>query len=71
MDEETDGGRYWVVGGRYSDMSFRYLDWTAPALGPFLRRRDAEDAWRAVSVSYSADCRVRFHIVEERMSMAA
>ena len=64
-------GRYWVVGGRYLDMEFRYLRWTAPTLGPFLRKADAEAAWRQMSNAYSAECLVRFHIVEERVSLAA
>lgn len=68
---EPDGARYWVVGGRYADMSFRHLSWTAQTLGPFVRRRDAEDAWREISVAYSSECLVRFHIVEERIRLAA
>ena len=67
--EET--GTWWVVGGRYADVSFTKITWCAPALGPFSRRADAEGAWRRLSFAYAADGLVRFSIVEPSASQAA
>jgi hypothetical protein len=64
-------GRYWIVGGRYRDASFRHLDWTAPTVGPFARRADAEAACTEIGEAYAAQILVRFTVSEERLAVAA
>jgi hypothetical protein len=63
--------RYWIVGGRYRDASFRHLDWTAPAVGPFASRADAEAVCAEISEAYDAQILVRFTVSEERLAVAA
>ena len=62
--DPTEDGRYWVVGGRYADLSFKAC--VAPqALGPFPTRYDAEACWRQVSFAHAHEARVRFTILED------
>jgi hypothetical protein len=44
--------KYFVIGGRYRDTSFRELVEPEPPEGPFDRYEDALAAWRAKSVSH-------------------
>ncbi|MCR5873451.1 hypothetical protein LRS10_04150 [Phenylobacterium sp. J426] len=62
--DPTENGRYWVVGGGYTDLSFTARVW-GEALGPFPTRYDAEACWRRLSFAHTHDARVRFTIVEE------
>lgn len=58
--------RFWVVGGKYRDMSFADLIPGSESLyGPFRTRRDAEDAWRRVSERHRSQCLARFVIAAE------
>ena len=62
--DPTETGRYWVIGGRYLDMTFQRRGWSE-VIGPFTTRYDAEAAWREISFAYTHDARVRFTIVED------
>ena len=61
--DPNEDGSYWVIGGRYVDLSFRQRSW-AEVAGPFRTRYDAEAMWRRLSFLYTHDARVRFTIVE-------
>ncbi len=65
------GTHYWVVGGEFGSLNFHKLKpGTAQVEGPFATRREAEDAWRAVSEQNRHRCNVRFSIVEEPKRVA-
>src|SRR4051812_11985988 len=60
-------GRYWVVGGEYSDPSF-----TEPVpgtkeerLGPFDSYKQAHDTWQARAWATVDNCARRYRIIEE------
>ena len=41
---------FWVIGGEFGSMNFHKLvEGSAQVQGPFKTRKEAEDAWRAVS----------------------
>jgi hypothetical protein len=61
--DPTEDGRYWVIGGKHADMTFRRRSWSE-VVGPFKTRYDAEAMWRRLSFIYTHDARVRFTIVE-------
>ena len=65
--------RYWVVGGEFRSLNFHTLvNGTQQVEGPFPTRREAEEAWRALSERSRHRCNVRFSIVEEpRRAMSA
>lgn len=67
----TPEGRFWIVGGRYRDARYRHLDWTAPAVGPFARRAEAEAVRAQISEVYAAQALVRFSVLEENLAVAA
>jgi len=44
------GSHFWVIGGEFGSMNFHKLvEGSAQVQGPFKTRKEAEDAWRAVS----------------------
>ena len=58
---------YWVIGGEFTDTTFRKL---APGaeeerLGPFHSYREAYQAWQGRARATIDDCTVRFRIVDE------
>jgi hypothetical protein len=60
--------KYWVVGGEYTDTSFRKL---APGaheerLGPFKSYREAYQAWQGRARATIDDATVRYRVVEEK-----
>lgn len=55
---------YYVVGGEYSDTTFRDLVKPAPVAGPFDDYLDAYEAWRARSLETVDQAYVRFQIVQ-------
>jgi hypothetical protein len=57
--------KYFVVGGRYRDTSFRDLVRPDPPEGPFDRYQDALASWRAKSVRHIDEAFVRYTIVPE------
>ncbi|WP_334177069.1 hypothetical protein [Pseudoxanthobacter sp.] len=58
--------RFWVVGGKYSDMNFSdIVPGTENVFGPFPTRRQAEDTWRQVSHEHRSQCLTRFVITAE------
>lgn len=55
--------QYWVIGGEFSDTSFRELIDAAPqAKGPFDRYDQALSVWRALTESTRALAHVRYTI---------
>ena len=68
--DPTEDGDYWVIGGRYVDMSFRHRRWSE-VMGPFASRYEAEACWRRISFAYSHDACVRFTIVRGLGARAA
>jgi len=62
--DPTENGRYWVIGGRYTDLTFQHRSWSE-VMGPFASRYDAEACWRKVSFLYTHDARVRFTIAQD------
>ena len=61
-----NGSNYWVIGGEFGSMNFHtLLHGSAQVQGPFSTRKEAEDAWRAVSEENRHRGSVRFSIVEE------
>ncbi|MCP4309401.1 MAG: hypothetical protein GY788_31920 [bacterium] len=55
---------YWVVGGRYRDISFTALtDGGAEAYGPFTRYDDALRSWSDCNAETRAQAAVRYSIV--------
>jgi len=64
-------GRFWVIGGLYTDLDFRKLATPAAPLGPFKNRHLAEIAWRSVSFNRTAAATERFVIVEETITAQA
>jgi hypothetical protein len=65
-------GRYWVVGGEYSDPAF-----TQPVpgsaeerLGPFETYKEAYDAWQSRAWATVDNCARRYRIIEEAMEEA-
>jgi hypothetical protein len=60
--------KYWVVGGRYADTSFRTIagggreDW----LGPFESYDQAEAEWSQLSWQTVDDCHARYRIVKAK-----
>jgi hypothetical protein len=63
----TQGGsNYWVIGGEFGSMNFHKLvEGSAQVQGPFKTRKEAEDAWKAVSEENRHRAGVRYSIVEE------
>jgi hypothetical protein len=62
----TKGSNFWVIGGEFGSMNFHKLvEGSAQVQGPFGTRKEAEDAWRAVSEENRHRGSVRFSIVEE------
>lgn len=60
------GSNFWVIGGEFGSMNFHKLvEGSAQVQGPFKTRKEAEDAWRAVSEENRHRAGVRFSIVEE------
>ena len=58
--------QYWVVGGEFGSLNFHQLiDGTQQVKGPFPTRREAEDAWQAISQANRYRCNVRFTIVRD------
>ena len=57
--------RYFVIGGRYRDTSFRELVQPDPPEGPFDRYEEALAAWHAKSVRHIDEAFVRYTIVPE------
>lgn len=55
---------YYVVGGEYSDTTFRNLVKPAPVSGPFEHYIDAFEAWRASSMETVDQAYARFQIVQ-------
>lgn len=62
--DPNETGRYWVIGGRYMDMTFQQRRWSE-IVGPFATRYDVEAAWRRLSFIYTHDATVRFTIVQD------
>ncbi len=60
----AEKGRYWVVGGRYIDMTFQHRSWSE-MIGPFDTLYDAEAVWRRISFAYAHEARVRFTILRD------
>jgi hypothetical protein len=63
---------YWVIGGEFTDTSFKKL---APGareerLGPFKTYREAYQAWQARARATIDDATVRYHIVDDRGKQA-
>ena len=57
---------FWVVGGEFHSLNFDTLvQGTQQVEGPFCSRREAEEAWRALSEQSRHRCNVRFSIAEE------
>ena len=55
-----------MIGGEFGSMNFHKLvEGLAQVQGPFATRKEAEDAWRAVSEENRHRGSVRFSIVEE------
>jgi hypothetical protein len=59
---------YWVIGGEFTDTSFKRL---APGakeerLGPFKSYREAYQAWQARARATIDDATVRYKIVDEQ-----
>jgi hypothetical protein len=58
---------YWVIGGEYTDLSFKML---APGAreerhGPFATYKDAYDVWQSRARATIDDAMVRFRIIEQ------
>jgi hypothetical protein len=63
---------FWVIGGEFGSMNFHKLvEGSAQVQGPFTTRKEAEDAWRAVSEENRHKAGVRFSIVEEPSRVSA
>jgi hypothetical protein len=58
----TTGSNFWVIGGEFGSMNFHKL---VEGSAQFKTRKEAEDAWRAVSEEHRHKAGVRFSIVEE------
>jgi hypothetical protein len=58
---------YWVIGGEFTDTSFRKLASGAveERLGPFKTYREAYQAWQARARATIDDATVRFRIVDD------
>jgi hypothetical protein len=61
--DPNEKGEYWVIGGRYTDMTFKHRRWSE-VLGPFASRYEAEACWRKISFAYSHHAEVRFTITQ-------
>ena len=62
---KTTGSNFWVIGGEFGSMNFHKLvEGSARVQGPFKTRKEAEDAWRAVSEENRHKAGVRFSIFE-------
>src|SRR3982074_3080938 len=62
----NQGRNFWVMGGEFGSMNFHKLvEGSAQVQGPFKTRKEAEDAWRAVSEENRHKAGARFSIVEE------
>jgi hypothetical protein len=59
--------RYWVVGGEYTDTTFREIagGGAEQRHGPFATPEEAEAEWARQSWTYVDSCNVRFRILEE------
>jgi len=59
--------RYWVVGGEYTDTTFREIagGGAETRFGPFASENEAEAEWARHSWPAVDNCNVRFRIVEE------
>jgi len=59
--------RYWVVGGEYTDTSFRQIagGGAESRFGPFAAEAEAEAEWSRHSWPAVDNCNIRFRIVEE------
>jgi hypothetical protein len=58
--------RFWIVGGEYTDTSFRHLkDGSGQVIGPFDDRQAALTAWRRVAEATRPECHTRFTIAAE------
>lgn len=55
---------YYVVGGEYSDTTFRELVKPAPVAGPFEDYVTAYEAWRSRSLEMIDQAYARFQIVQ-------
>jgi Domain of unknown function (DUF4170) len=58
---------YWVIGGEYTDLSFKTL---VPGAreerhGPFATYKDAYDMWQSRARATIDDAMVRFRIIEQ------
>ena len=60
-------GRYWVVGGEYSDPAFTEIvaGTQEERLGPYDSYKAAHDAWQSRAWATVDSCTKRFRIVEE------
>ena len=61
------GGRYWVVGGEYSDPSFsqQVPGTKEERFGPFDSYKAAHDAWQSRAWATVDNCQRRYRIIEE------
>lgn len=57
---------YFVIGGEYSDTTFRSLVKRAPVIGPLASWEEAYERWRERSFASMDNALVRFSIVEQR-----
>ena len=55
---------FYVVGGEYSDTTFRNLVKPAPVSGPFDDYYSAYESWRARAMETVDQAYARFHIVQ-------
>ena len=55
---------YFVIGGEYSDTTFRCLVKRAPDIGPLASRDEAYERWRERAFATMDNALVRFSIVE-------
>jgi hypothetical protein len=58
--------KYWVIGGKYGDLSFERLTSDTPTIaGPFNCEEEAKSEWRRLSFEHRAYATTRFSIVRE------
>jgi hypothetical protein len=64
MMEVTMAEEFWVIGGRYRDVSFRDIEeGSMEAYGPFPRYEDALSSWSSHSARTSSLASVRYSVV--------
>ena len=66
QNTQLSATQYWVVGGEFGSLNFHQLvQGTQQVQGPFRTRREAEEAWKAVSEQFRHRCNFRFTIVRD------